>query len=148
VNVVVLAQVISPELEQLLGMPLEIAGLGLSPTLLATVNAEDPQSDLYELLGLPPSFTPTLFVASGVIRKYTQYPDNIVSHEMGHALGLVHTQWYGNLMTQGSPFDCRTVLEPDQAEAVTLPHVVSPIPGYRLLFELRRRVLDRVLPQR
>jgi hypothetical protein len=148
VNIVVVSRIVAPSLESSLDSPLEIAGLGLSPALLAAVTAEDPQSDLYALLALPPDFTPTLFVASEITRKYTTRPDNLIAHEMGHALGLVHADPYGNLMTQGSPIDCRAVLDADQTASISLPHLLSPIPGYQLLIELRKRVLDRVLPLR
>lgn len=148
VNVVVVSRIVSPSLESALDAAIEIAGLGISPALLAAVTAEDPQSDLYALLGLPADFTPTLFVASEITGKYTTRPDNLIAHEMGHALGLVHTDPNGNLMTQGSPLHCRAVLDSTQVGSISLPHVMSPTPGYRLLFELRRRLLDRVLPLR
>ncbi len=146
VIVITVSRIVAPALEGSLTSGLEIAGLGLSPALLDAVTAEDPQNDLYELLGLPNDFTPLLFVASGITRKYTKTPDNLVAHEMGHALGLVHQQLTGNLMTQGSPLNCRTTIDASQTGTLVLPQVNAAIACPRRLFELRRRIFERLLP--
>ena len=144
----IVSSIIDPALAPLIGINGELAGLGLSPALLDSVTAADPQQNLYELIGLPASFTPTLFVGDGTVKKYTAYPDNLVAHEMGHALGLVHQQAQGNLMTQGTPTNCRTAVTDTQLGEITLPQVIQAAPGYETLLGAPRRVLNALRSSR
>lgn len=99
VNIVVLHQIASPDVaRQLKGV---IGGLGLSPRLLRDIAADDPSSNLFELLSLPQEFTPTLFIGHSDIVALAKNPQVIVAHEMGHSLGLQHSPISGDLMHQG-----------------------------------------------
>lgn len=101
INVVVLDHIASPDVAASFSGGV-IAGLGLSPTLFANIAADDASKNLFELIGLGPDFTPTLFVGHGDVVRLARSPDVIVSHELGHAMGLQHTQAQGDLMTQFS----------------------------------------------
>ncbi len=141
VNIFVISSIAAPSLVGSLGVNGEIAGLGVSPTLFARIGETDPQYDLLTLIGLPPDFTPTLFVGSDTVRKYTNYPDNLVAHEVGHVLGLVHQSSTGNLMTQGTPTHCRTIVTDQQIDDLALPRLKHAEPGWLALARTPSRVL-------
>jgi len=101
INVVVLDHIASPDVAASF-KGCVVAGLGLSPTLFKNVSADDPSKNLFELIGVDKDFTPTLFVGHGDVVRLAKSPDVIVSHELGHAMGLQHTQAQGDLMTQFS----------------------------------------------
>ncbi len=141
VNIFVIPSIAAPTLTGSLGVNGEIAGLGVSPTLFARIGESDPQYDLLTLIGLPPDFTPTLFVGSDTVRKYTSHPDNLVAHEVGHILGLVHQNSTGNLMTQGTPTHCRTIVTEQQIDDLSLPRLKHAEPGWLALARAPSRVL-------
>lgn len=101
INVVVLEQIASPSIASGFKGGV-IAGLGLSPVLFKNIATNDPSKNLFDLIGLDADFTPTLFVGHADVVKLARSPDVIVSHELGHAMGLQHTQPMGDLMTQFS----------------------------------------------
>lgn len=140
VNIFILPEVVAPVLAKSISLQGEIAGIGVSPALFARIHADDPQFDLLTLMGLPPDFTPSLFVGSDTVRKYTNLPDNLVAHEMGHILGLVHQDVTGNLMTQGTPTDCRTTVTDQQIDGLVLPRILHREPGWLTLARSPERV--------
>jgi hypothetical protein len=148
VNMVVVRQIVSPELAGLLQLPGEIAGLGLSPLVLQRVSTSDPQGDLYRLLDLPAAFTPTLFIGHEPIDRLVGDAYNIVAHEMGHTLGLPHDETPGNLMVQAGRQDCRAYLTQAQADMMG-PFAGllggSPEAGMPEIGRLLRRALDQAL---
>lgn len=117
VNVVVLPAIASPDVARQLQDTGVIAGLGISPTLFQNIADDDDSKNLFDLLALPADFTPTLFIGHDDIVALAQNPDEIVAHEMGHALGLEHTTQPGDLMT---PYQadqkCRPVLTDTEVE--------------------------------
>ncbi len=120
VNVVVLEHVVSPELDTyLFGSPgAAVIGFAISPNLFAQVSALDPEYDLWEMTGLSSDFTPVLFIGNADIGALRGSADNIIAHEMGHALGLPHTNQPGNLMTPGQNRPCDEALSPWQLAEV------------------------------
>jgi len=112
VNVTITRVIVAQELVDLFGAEWgSVAGLGISPTLLAAEEQDDPNIEMTKLLGLSESFKPSLFVGHQVLLEYSpDYIDYIIAHEMGHALGLQHVYNTGNLMKQGG-YDCRPYLE-------------------------------------
>ena len=119
-----------------------IAGLGLSPALLDTIRADDAQADLYTLLDLDRDFTPTLFVGHDTLKLYDRRPDNIIAHELGHALGLPHTTAPGYLMTQGQDLiDCSGTLTDEELDrTVGIERRRSAVWASEPLTQLRARV--------
>jgi hypothetical protein len=120
INMVVLQHVAAPELiEYLFASPgPAIIGFGLSPALFGQANADDPEHDLWEMTGLRGDFTPVLFIGDADVGDLPGSADNLVAHEMGHALGLPHSTEPGNLMTPGQNRSCNEPLSPSQVEDI------------------------------
>jgi hypothetical protein len=152
INVVVLPHIASPDVAaQFQGGV--IAGLGLSPTLFKNVAADDASKNLFELIGLGDEFTPTLFVGHTDVVGLAKSPDVIVSHELGHAMGLQHTKEPGNLMTQFAASNaCVPGLTDEEIAVLKTTAAVAGAPdalcAWHKLFEMRDSVVRAVLAQR
>jgi hypothetical protein len=152
INVVVLAHIASPDVAaQFQGGV--IAGLGLSPTLFKNVAADDASKNLFELIGLGEDFTPTLFVGHTDVVGLAKSPDVIVSHELGHAMGLQHTKDPGNLMTQFAASNaCVPGLSDAEIDVLKTTAAMAGTPdalcAWHRLFEMRDSVVRAVLAQR
>lgn len=151
INVVVLAHIASPDVAASFQGGV-IAGLGLSPTLFKNVAADDPSKNLFELIGLGDDFTPTLFVGHTDVVALAKSPDVIVSHELGHAMGLQHTTAPGDLMTQYAASNaCIPGLTDDEIEVIRSTGAALGAPGagcaWQRLFDLRDSVVRAVLAQ-
>ncbi len=95
VQVIITGDVVSPYIQNVfnqLNPGAAIAGLGLSPKLLSDIAADDPNKNLYTLIDIEGDFTPCLFIGHRTIMRFVAFPDNVIAHEMGHALGLQHDQ--------------------------------------------------------
>ncbi len=149
VNVVILDQIASPDVAAQLKDGV-IAGLGLSPTLFKNVAAGDASKNLFELIGLGEDFTPTLFVGHEDVTRLAKSPDVIVAHELGHAMGLQHTQEPGNLMTQfGASNACLPGLTDQEIDVLkSTGGLIDASCGWHALFDLRDNVVRAVLARR
>jgi hypothetical protein len=116
VNLLVVEQVVEPQLAEVLyGSPrAPVTGLGLSPERLARVEAGSPSDTLHEMIGLDEEFTPTLVLGLDNLDAFGAGADNVVAHEMGHALGLEHADEAGNVMSPTVETECRAWLSPEQ----------------------------------
>ncbi len=149
VNVAVIDQIISPSMVELLEMDGVVVGLGLSPTLLNLVSAEESGASLNTMLEIDSDFTPTLFVGNTDIVDFGVNFQHVVAHEMGHALGLPHVEDVGNLMEQGGDVTCRHWLSTEQVAAMgPFSDVILPDEILTRLLAKRRVALGKVLAQR
>ncbi len=150
VNVTVVPRIADPRLRPLLPEVDSIAGLGLSAALFQRIDGDDPSQSMLRLLGLTEDFTPSLFVGYQTVRDALPYPDVVIAHEMGHALGLPHTDLDGNLMQPVADPLCRGELVREQVELMG-PFATSTAPLSHeppSLAELHRRILRSLLDRR
>lgn len=149
INVVILDHVASPDVAASFSGGV-IAGLGVSPTLFKAVAADDPSKNLFDLLGLGDDFTPTLFVGHNDVTLLAKSPDVIVAHELGHSMGLQHTQEPGNLMTQYSASTaCLPGLTDSEIEVLKSTGAqLGEACAWHRLFDLRDAVVRAVLARR
>jgi hypothetical protein len=121
-NLVVIPQIERPGGERLTPVGQEIAGMAVSPALLAVFARDDtPEGQIWKGVKLPGDFTPMMFLGSTVLRQlaaaHSDLRDIVVAHEFGHTNALVHREGSHNLMNPGvSPGqnDCRDSLADDQ----------------------------------
>jgi hypothetical protein len=130
VNMVVLEHVVAPELSAYLfnGSAANIIGFAISPALFAQVSASDPEYDLWEMTGVTGDFTPALFMGDADVHALPGSADNVIAHEMGHALGLPHSTQPANLMMPGQNRPCEEALSPDQLAEIR-QDVSDQVPG-------------------
>lgn len=153
VNVVVIDQILSPSLVEILELEGTVVGLGLSAALLERVNETAEDSDvgsLNTMLDIEGDFTPTLFVSHTDIARLTADFDMVIAHEMGHALGLPHVEDVGNLMEQGGDDSCRRWLSQEQIDLMGPFAQATNAPDDALsrILGARRNLVRRVLEQR
>jgi hypothetical protein len=121
-NLVLVPQIERPGGERLTPVGQEIAGLAVSPTLLAVFSREDnPEGQIWKGVHLPGDFTPMMFLGNNVLRElaatHSDLRDLVVAHEFGHTNALVHRSGGQNLMNPGvsaGQNDCRDSLADDQ----------------------------------
>ncbi|HYO94755.1 MAG TPA: hypothetical protein VER33_09590 [Polyangiaceae bacterium] len=140
VDLVLIQQIVAPELADYLQLDGTLVGLGLSPTLLRRQAASSQPSAINSLLHRDDEFTPTVFLGHADIVRLVGQSDAVVAHELGHALGLLHWNEDGNLMAESGPFDCRRWLGEEQVGMMGPFHS----PG---AMTLQRRADDEYIPQ-
>ena len=106
-----------------------VLGLGISPALLVELEQDSSEyADFWRHFPLR-DFTPMFFVNAGLLQELVENGvldhtviDIVMSHELGHTLGLVHLDLRHNLMHPGiehpSDATCETTLEPHQLDLV------------------------------
>jgi hypothetical protein len=158
VNLALVERVVEPTLAAELSIPGEITGFGFSPAFLDRLRESGAEDDLAVLLELPEAFTPSMFQAQSSLAT-DDYPDNAVAHEMGHALGLPHTDEPDNLMYPSVGHHCRATLSEEQLSRLVLPEArqqrrIGPPLAHVSSFahvsplDLHRLVLTRLRPLR
>lgn len=102
-NFVVVPDLERPGGEKLGGPGVSLAGLAISPPLLAEFKKMmTDESAVWEGVDLPADFTPMMFLGYNVIVAHTVgdpvLRDLVVAHEFGHTGGLIHSEVETNLM--------------------------------------------------
>ncbi len=151
-NLVVIAEILDPRLASLLDFKGELAGLGLSPTLLHLISSDDPTKNLYTSIGIEGEFTPTLILGHRTITKYLAVPDAVIAHEMGHAMGLQHVDDLNNLMyPKASPSTCRPVLVSEQTKGLVgtdpMAMRVNDLESWQQITRLSKTLVSRLRPK-
>ena len=114
VDLVVVPEIVGP------GSPVarvadDLAGFTVAPGLVAELAQEQPDFATKVAARLGPGLTPTVFVSSAVLGRVDSADARwVVTHELGHALGLAHDDGPDNLMG-ARLYRCRPGLRPDQA---------------------------------
>lgn len=162
-NIVILPQLQRPGGDDLLGGEGEIAGLAVSPALLAEFQRSNSEEGrIWQGVAFPADFTPMMFLHKGVLDQAAGRDevarDLVVAHEFGHTGALVHTEEPANLMLPSisfGGFSCADGLNPMQMatlrqtlgvpgpvvaqslQAPSRPEPAKLVPGQRLR-EIRR----------
>ena len=103
--------IVVPQLERpggaMLGEPgSSLAGLAISPALLAAFGSTMPEeAQIWQGVNLPADFTPMMVLGNDVLARAraldASLDDLITAHEFGHTGALVHSMARGNLMIPG-----------------------------------------------
>jgi hypothetical protein len=117
ISLVVLERLAAPSLYEEGLLTATIDGLGLSPELISRLRDSATATSSFEALALPAEFTPTLLLDATALARFDQ-PDNVIAHELGHALGLLHTAEPGNLMNTEVADSCRAWLSKEQTASI------------------------------
>jgi hypothetical protein len=140
-NLVLLPQLERPGGEPLLEPGESLAGLAVSPQLLAEFARTMPaEGEIWKGVDLPAGFTSMMFLGNDVIEALgvanRELEDLVVAHEFGHTCALVHTTVARNLMFPGVQVgvnDCRDRLDAAQIGTIRSTLGLAAAAGQALL---------------
>jgi hypothetical protein len=133
-NFAVVPEVLRPGGSGLLGTGDEVAGLSVSPALIAAlVASKDPAAAGWKTLDLPPDFTPMMFLNGSTLglleSAKPDLVDLVAAHEFGHTCGLIHREEEHNLMLPAvdpTTSACTDSLDPDQLDTMRASLSAAP----------------------
>jgi hypothetical protein len=127
-NLIVLPHLLSNGSKMALGTNGQLAGLAVSPALIAAIVSSetlDSEAQLWRDAEFPPGFTPMLFLDASVLDMATRYEESggdlVAAHEFGHTASLIHREDDDNLMKPSLDrltISCTSPLDPDQLETM------------------------------
>jgi hypothetical protein len=105
-NLIVLGQLERPGGMSISDPGTSLAGLAISPALLAEFARTNPdEAQIWQGVDLPPGFTPMMVLGNNVLTRARsvdlELDDLIAAHEFGHTGALVHSEVPRNLMIAG-----------------------------------------------
>jgi hypothetical protein len=133
-NFAVVPQVLRNGASGLLGTGDEVAGLSVSPALIAALAATNsPDAASWRTLDLPPDFSPMMFLDGGALgileSGAPDLVDLVTAHEFGHSCGLIHREEEHNLMLPAvdpAVSACTDSLDEDQLETMRATLAAAP----------------------
>jgi hypothetical protein len=133
-NLVVLGQLERPGGTPISDPGTSLAGLAISPALLAEFSRSMPEeAQIWEGVNLPANFTPMMMLGNNVLARARSVDpvldDLITAHEFGHTGALVHLGVQGNLMAPGvAPGidDCTSSLTDTQLTTMATTYGLGP----------------------
>ena len=133
-NLVVLGQLERPGGMSISDPGTSLAGLAISPMLLAEFARTMPdESQIWQGVNLPPGFTPMMVLGHNVLSRARGVDpvldDLIAAHEFGHTGALVHSEVPRNLMISGVAAgidDCSDSLDDAQLTTMAAAYGLGP----------------------
>jgi hypothetical protein len=125
-NLVVVPEIIRPGNSNIFGGGAQVAGLAVSPALIAVLAAQNTSDGTaWTLLDLPKEFSPMMFLDGKtlglLLSAAPDLVDLVAAHEFGHTGGLVHRQEEHNLMLPAvdpTVSACTDSLDEDQLQTM------------------------------
>jgi len=117
-TLLVTPEIVSPSLKEFFGLDSDLFGLGFPPATVASEAAAVAETGLEPFLAAANLERGIALLSESRLRSLAHGRENVVAHELGHALGLAHRIDAGNLMNPQVELGCRPCLQPSQAEAI------------------------------